>query len=71
MSRIVVLITTDHEDHDEAIRSVSGAMKRVGYDFTDYEVGMTADRQSEVSRMFADGFVQVCEPEVNRAARQV
>ena len=69
MSKILVLITTDHEDHDQAVKSVSNAMKRAGYDFKDYST-----HSHHVGQMFhhgleplvkADALVEVTEPEVS------
>lgn len=66
MSKILVLITTDHEDHDEAIKSVSGAMKRAGYNFRDYETGsFQVEGWYGLLVRDANGFVQVVEPEVD------
>ena len=68
MSKILVLITTDHEDHDEAIKSVSGAMKRAGYNVRDYNA---VDRLEffigENEAIECDGLVEVVEPEVDDA----
>ena len=38
MSRVMVHIETDHENLDEAVRSVSNALKRAGYDVLDAQV---------------------------------
>lgn len=38
MSRVMVHIKTDHEDNDEAARSVSNALKRAGYDIEAVQV---------------------------------
>lgn len=74
MSKILVLITTDHEDRDEAIRSVSGAMKRAGYNFKDYDAHgftlLTQYPEKNELQLFgsAEALVQICEPEADDRA---
>lgn len=71
MSRIAVFITTDHKDHDEAVKSVSNAMKRAGYDFKDYDMhGFTVFSQHPENKTLqifgtAHALVEVVEPEVS------
>jgi hypothetical protein len=67
MSKVLVIVTTDHIDSDEAIRSVANGMKRAGYEMTDYdtdtfEVHSTTKRYTLLSS--TDGLVEVSEPEV-------
>jgi hypothetical protein len=72
VSKILVLIETDHEDRDEAIRSVGNALKRAGYDHKDYEAKSfgyyPTDQEIFGNVRSADALVEVCEPEVNRGA---
>lgn len=59
MAWIAVVITTDHDDADEAIRSVCNGLKRSGYDVLDYQIG---DNHHTLN---VNGIVEACEPEVN------
>lgn len=63
MSTVVVVIDTEHLETDDAVRSVSAAMKRAGYDVLDYVVHENAGL--ELHSMKA--ILTVCEPEVNSA----
>jgi len=62
---VVVVVGTDHEDTEEAVRSVSGAMKRAGYDLLDYSISETPSLVAPDSR----AVIEVCEPEVNPRAK--
>ena len=75
MSRVIVHIETDHEDNDEAARSVSNALKRAGYDIEAVQVVGDSIKSSQVYgniQVFVENadpiFITAIEPEVvNRA----
>lgn len=67
MSRVIVHIETDHEDDDEAARSVSNALKRAGYDVLETQAAGTAWSESAVQET-AHEFVRYADPILVTAA---
>lgn len=66
MALVVALIETDHEDHEDALRSVSAQLKRVGYDVLNYSV----DERAGLEIHSFKAMLEACEPEVNPRANQ-
>lgn len=65
MAVVVVMIGTAHDDYEDAVRSVSGNLKRAGYDVLDYQVD---DKQGlEIHSL--EAIIEACEPEVNPRGR--
>lgn len=70
MSKIIVIVDTDHLDSDEAIKSVSNSLKRAGYVFSDYQTGAftvtdeTVFNRSQAITSRGEGLLQFVEPEV-------
>lgn len=63
MAVIAVVISTDHEDHEDAVRSVSAHLGRVGYDVLNYKIHKT------IHSLTAHAVIEACEPEVNPRGR--
>lgn len=63
MATVIVVVDTDHSDHEEALRSVSSGMKRAGYNVTDYRVSEASTERCWDTR----AVLSVCEPEVDSA----
>lgn len=66
MALVVVMIDTDHADHEDAVRSISGNLKRAGYDVLDYQV----DENEGLEIHSLKAIIEACEPEVNPRANQ-
>jgi hypothetical protein len=56
-----VVISTDHDDHEAAVKSVSGQLKRTGYDVLNFL--MEDEANPVVVKCHAQ--IEACEPEVN------
>lgn len=61
MASVIVVVDTEHLDHEEALRSVSAGMKRAGYNVTDYHVSETATEKCWKTQ----AVLAACEPEVD------
>ncbi len=61
MAVVVVLVETTHSDIDEAVRSVTNAMERAGYDCD----GFTVDPLKGLEFHSIEAVLNVSEPEVN------
>ncbi len=62
MSRIVVVITTDHQSRGEAIQSVSKGLERAGYMVLDYELATIDGLSLRVPE--AHAIITAVEPDV-------
>lgn len=77
MARVIVHIETDHEDNEEAARSVVNAVKRAGYDVLDTQVAGTAWSEAAVRNTAAEYvlyaepiFITAAEPETDARFRR-
>lgn len=61
MSRVIVHIKTDHDDNDEAARSVVNALKRAGYDIEAVQVAGDSISPHQVYGNI-NGFVEYSDP---------
>lgn len=74
MRQILVLVTTDHQDNDEAMRAVMNAMDRAGYNQVDYDMGphVVAKRLEQATALTISSsgipFLEVVEPEADPRA---
>lgn len=70
MSRIAVMIETDHEDSDEAARSVIINLKRAGYDYRDASMDeFVIQGDGTGVLMKVEALVEFWEPEIADANR--
>lgn len=65
MAVVVVVVGTDHDDHEDALRAVSNGMKRAGYDVLGYRI----EDHPVLTSPDVRAILEVCEPEVNPNGR--
>lgn len=65
MAVVVVVVGTDHEDKDEAVRSVRNSMERAGYNFVDYVMEPGGGAVQWVVASSA-AMIEVVEPEADK-----
>lgn len=63
---ILVQVTTDHKDPQQAVESLKTVMERAGYNFVDKFVW--GDRLPHEVETMTSGIVQVIEPEIDPRA---
>jgi len=61
MSRVIVHITTDHENNDDAARSVMSALKRAGYYVESHQVEGDSLTAAQITGNIL-GFVEYADP---------
>ncbi len=65
---VTVQVYTDHDDTDEALRSVLNGMKRAGYDYVDYKILDKGNGASQSVNGFAHAMLAVAEPDLEKEA---